>query len=452
MGRFTKQILFLSALTLGALAAGASGAEAQSGQTPPAAVQTPPDSLLEALTRLRARLDSLEAALEELAEEQDLPAWANRFRTRQATRGGAERGPGAAARELEALRAAARARVPDQPADSTQQPSVMRSRNLSALNPEISVTGDVRLNGRRPGPQENSVDLREFQFSVQSALDPYSTAKVFFSLEDGEVGLEEAYATWTGLPGAMRLELGRFRQQAGELNRWHLHALPESEYPLVLHEYFGEDGLVGNGVGLYTTVPFHGPGRSVHEVFGQATVGSNEVIFADGNRPSFLVHLNNFWQVNTETYFQLGGTGLWGRNPGEDLEASVIGADARVTWRPEGRSMYRSFTARAEAFGARQAFDGEGERRWGGYASATFQTSMRLYLGARLDWVEPLTGPRDALWAIVPHVTVWQTEWVFIRGEWQHLSRPSIDGNRSSENLFAVQVVWSLGPHKHETY
>jgi hypothetical protein len=213
MGRFTKQILFLSALTLGALAAGASGAEAQSGQTPPAAVQTPPDSLLEALTRLRARLDSLEAALEELAEEQDLPAWANRFRTRQATRGGAERGPGAAARELEALRAAARARVPDQPADSTQQPSVMRSRNLSALNPEISVTGDVRLNGREPGPQENNVELREFQFSVQSALDPYSTAKVFFSLEDGEVGLEEAYATWTGLPGAMRMELGRFRQQ-----------------------------------------------------------------------------------------------------------------------------------------------------------------------------------------------------------------------------------------------
>jgi hypothetical protein len=471
MALTTLRFPVLPTLILGALAMGVAPAHAQQEEVralaaepppaalralaaePPPAAQTPPDTLQAMLNELRARLDSLEAVLAELAEEQDLTTWANRFRARQTGRLRMERAPGAAARDLEALRAAARARVPDPPAaDTAQQPSVLRSRNLAALNPEISVTGDVRLTARQPGPQEGNVELREFQFSVQSALDPYSTAKVFFSLEEGEVGLEEAYATWTGLPGAMRMELGRFRQQLGELNRWHLHALPESEYPLVLHEYFGEEGLVGNGIGLYTTVPFHGPGRSVHEIFGQATMGSNEVLFAEGDRPSFLLHLNNFWQINPATYFQLGGTGLWGRNPGEDLESSVYGANARVTWTPPGRGLYRSFTARAEAYGARQAFGGEGERRWGGFLSGTFKTSMRTYLGARVDWVEPLVGPRDPLWAIVPNVTVWQSEWVFLRAEWQHMSLPSLEGTRSRENFFAVQVVWSLGPHKHETY
>ena len=42
---------------------------------------------------------------------------------------------------------------------------------------------------------------------------------------------------WTGLPGRIRADIGLFRQQFGELNRWHLHALPETEYPLVLRSF-----------------------------------------------------------------------------------------------------------------------------------------------------------------------------------------------------------------------
>src|SRR5947199_3300852 len=43
-----------------------------------------------------------------------------------------------------------------------------------------------------------------------------------------EVNVEEGYAYWTGLPGKIRLDVGKFRQQFGELNRWHLHAVPET--------------------------------------------------------------------------------------------------------------------------------------------------------------------------------------------------------------------------------
>src|SRR2546421_5445169 len=37
-----------------------------------------------------------------------------------------------------------------------------------------------------------------------------------------------------------RSDVGKFRQQFGELNRWHLHAVPETEYPLALTSYLGD--------------------------------------------------------------------------------------------------------------------------------------------------------------------------------------------------------------------
>ena len=63
------------------------------------------------------------------------------------------------------------------------------------------------------------------------------------AFEDEEVGVEEGYIYWTGLPGRLRVDVGKFRQQVGDLNRWHLHALPETEYPLVYQRYPRRRGL-----------------------------------------------------------------------------------------------------------------------------------------------------------------------------------------------------------------
>ena len=111
------------------------------------------------------------------------------------------------------------AAVPDEPTDTVPDRFVIRSRNLNRLNPEISVTGDVRFQGNSPGPQDDNVDIREFAFSFQAPLDPYTNTKIFASFGEHHAEIEEAYVYWTGLPGGLRLDLGRFRQQAGELNR-----------------------------------------------------------------------------------------------------------------------------------------------------------------------------------------------------------------------------------------
>jgi hypothetical protein len=390
------------------------------------------DSLEQIVRVLTTRLDSLERLLDSLM--------------------GSGSDTAQVVDEIAALRAAARAVVPEQPPDTTPEQHVIRSRSLSRLNPEISVTGDARLNARRPGPQEDNVDLREFSFGFQSALDPYSNAKVFFSFGEDGVGVEEAYAYWTGVPGGLRLDIGRFRQQAGELNRWHLHAMPESEYPLVIRRYFGDEGLRGDGLGLYWMSPFVSPGGGVHELWLQAVLGTNDVLFENGNRVSLLGHLNNFWQINRSTYMQLGMTALYGENPDSSLATGVAGIDLRLTWRPPEKALYRSFTLRGEAFGVRKRIAGTGDTRFGGYIGATYQASRRIHLGGRFDYVELLAIPDESEWAIVPQVTWWQSEWVFLRAEWQHTSLPTLDNGRETTDRFVIQVVWSIGPHKHWNY
>ncbi|MFQ5704571.1 MAG: hypothetical protein ACE5HT_11175 [Gemmatimonadales bacterium] len=392
------------------------------------------DSLENEIRLLKARLDSLQEVVARLVRQGEDTT--------------------EAVDELAALRAAAQAAAQEaaggEKPDTGQTQFVSRTRNLNRLNPEISVTGDVRALVNRPGPQEDNFDLREFEFAFQSALDPYANTKIFLSLEDDQIDAEEAYIYWTGLPAGLRVDVGRFRQQIGELNRIHLHALPETEYPLVLREYLGEDGLVGDGVSFYWVAPVTPFGNATHEVWAQVTLADNEALFDDGRRLSYMGHLNNFWQLSRSTYLQVGGTALYGRNPDSNIATRVLGTDFRVTWRPPEKALYRSATVRGELYAARKRVSDVGSARYGGYLGTDYQAGRRFYFGGRFDYVEPLESPGH-IWGLAPHITWWQSEWVYLRAEWKHLSRPDLLG-RTDNDRFVFQIVWAMGPHKHESY
>ena len=417
----------LAVLAATATAAHASSQEPQQGA----------DSLEQEVRLLKVRLDSLQQVLERLiGDRQDTVQVQDEL----------------AALRARAKIAAGRSETTSRASEEGEPSFVLRSTNLNRLNPEISVTGDVRFQATRPGPQENGVDIREFEFSFQSALDPYASTKIFVAFEGGEIDIEEGYVFWSGIPGGFRVDLGRIRQQIGELNRWHSHALPEAEYPLVIREYFGEEGLIGNGLSVYWIAPVSGPGEGTHELWAQPSLADNEVLFDGGTRLSILGHLNNFWQLNSSTYFQLGGTVVYGKNPDVDLKTSVFGADFRLTWRPPERAQYRSFTLRSEGYAVRKEYAGTGDTRYGGYVGAEYQLSRRLFAGARLDYVQPLDGLDDAAWAIVPRLKWWQSEWVYLSAEWQRHSLPATAGARETSDRFVIQAVWAIGPHKHEIF
>src|SRR2546425_2842677 len=387
------------------------------------------DSLAAQVRQLRGRLDSVLAVL----RRQPVPA------------------PPAAAvgDELAALRAAASQAAGGGLSDSTRGADTLtqamgRERNQAQLNPEIGVTGDIRGYATARGVQRENFDPREFEVGFQSALDPYSHTKIFNSLEGGHVSVEEGYAYWTGLPGRLRLDFGKYRQQFGELNRWHLHAVPETEYPLALRTYLGGDGLAGTGISLYRAVG----GLGTHELTAQVTRSESDAeLFGGGARPTYLVHLLNFWQLSPSTYMQIGGTGLYGTNPDSRLRTKVGGLEFRFTWRPPARTLYRDWTLRGELLALKRQYGGVGPTRLGGYVSTTYKLGQRWIAGVRYDYVEaPDFG--EITRQIIPSLTLWQSEWVFLRAQyqWQKIA------TASPTHQFALQAVWAVGPHKHETY
>jgi hypothetical protein len=388
------------------------------------------DSLAAEVRGLRARLDSLRA---QVARTGVAPA----------------RRDTAPTDELAALRAAAASAAGTDTAKiraDTSQPTrfIGRERNQAQLNPEISVTGDVRAKGETPGVQHDNFDAREFEVGFQSALDPYSNTKIFLALENGAVSVEEGYAYWTGLPGHIRFDIGKFRQQFGELNRWHLHALPETEYPLALRTMLGDDGLAGTGISLYRAFG----GLGTHELTVQVTRSeSDALLFGGSGRPTYLVHLLNFWQLTPSTYVQVGGTGLYGTNPDSALRTKVGGLDFRLTWRPPAQALYRNFTLRGELYALRRELAGAGQTHVGWYADGTYRLDQRWILGMHYDYAE---HPETALITrqIIPSLTWWESEWVELRAQY---TRAKTAG-QTAMNQFALQAVWAIGPHKHETY
>ena len=399
--------------------------------------QDPPqaDSLRREVQRLTARIDSLERVVRQLAGE--------------------KRDTTAARDELAALRAAAAAAGGGDRADTAaaqvpqeQTQFVDRSRNLNQLNPELSVTGDVRLQADPSGVFGDNIEVREFEVSFQSALDPYSSTKIFAAFEDGEVNIEEAYAYWSGLPGRLRVDLGRLRQQLGELNRWHLHALPETDYPLVLRRYFGDEGLIGDGLGLYWMIPAGGGAWGVHELWTQATFRNFNEILDDGNRVALLGHLNNFWQLTPATYLQIGATGLHGTHPDSSLKARLGGLDVRWTWRPPARALYREWTLRGELYAVQRKRAGAGETRYGGYVGTAHKFDRRWSAGVRYDYVEAAEGPLVVTRQLVPTLTFLQSEFMRLRLQYRY-ARSTIT---SPTHELSLQALWAIGPHRDEIF
>jgi len=402
------------------------------------------DSLLSTVRALEARLDSL-------------------ARTRAS-----DTGASAAGGDLDAIRAAAAAAA-GASGDTTVRLIGRNTggKNPNAYNPEISVTGDVRSALVRPGPQDQSFALKEMELGFQSALDPFSVTKIFMGVGENDISVEEAYVYWTGLPGHLRLDVGKFRQQLGELNRWHTHALPEGEYPLVLQRFVGEEGLAQTGLSLYSPLPISGP-LGTFELTAQVTRGTDEELFGHyGGRPSVLGQLSGFWQFSRSTYGQVSVTTLYGTGsdsaawnppcpPGgcntmreTRIETSLGALAARFTWRPPNKALRREVTVRGELFQLHRLVDGVGPTRYGWYVDAQTKLGLRWTAAVRYDRVEsPDPAVAGSEWAVTPSLTFWQSEFVFLRLQWTH-HRDLLD---TTTDRLGLQIVWSIGPHRHELF
>ena len=394
--------------------------------------------------------------------------------------------------DLAALRAAAQAEAEKEvPVEKPAEETIFKSGNLGlqALNPEISVTGDLLGNYRAEEGETDRWDwrFRTLELHLESYLDPYSRMKaaIEFGPEGAELG--EAYFTRFGMLENLNLTLGKFRQQFGVVNRWHKHALDWFDFPLPLRYVFGEGGLNQTGA----SVDWSGSvGPLDQELIVQFTNGENRRIFGQNSddRPSVLAHYRLYQDLSPSTYVELGGTGLFGWNDSwsvydstsgevsnvhDVLDTQVYGVDFTVAWEPTSRMRYKNLEWRSELYVVDKkiwAPDDSGTdhlRPWGVYSSLQAKVSRTIDLGVRFDYYEPevksyadlpddlslfplaVTESGADRYRVGLFATWWQSPFARFRLGYTHESGNDM-GSRL--DMATLQLVFAAGPHKHERY
>lgn len=433
----------MSVFIVALLALGANPGAAQVGS------ETRVDSLRAEVTALKAQLDSVFQLLRgrEISPEQ--------------ARGDA----------LERLRAAARAAAPTDPVSPPEEARfVGRQRSLQLLNPEISMTGELLANISNQSESTDNFIPREFELTVQSALDPYALAKLFiifhqnggdlevFPVAGGEekgdeepfVEVEEGYIEWRHLPGGFSLKFGRFFQQFSQLNRWHLHALPFQSRSLPQMAFIGEGTLGQTGVSMHWLLPVQGFGT--WEATLEVTRSSNEALFGESKRLSYLGHVNAFWQLTEATDFELGFSGVFGDRVENDVRYAqrLFGIETAFNWIPPGRARYRGLRLRAGAMvldPERRGDDLNPDAAKGAWTMGELKVARQWLLGARFDWVQDPADTSRSAWLFSPTLTFWESEFVRLRAEYDFLHNPE-----ETRKQFTIRVTFAMGPHRHEAY
>jgi len=393
--------------------------------------------------------------------------------------------------ELAALRALAESEAGEKKEQKTPEETVYKFGGLSLqqLNPEISVSGDFVAHYRhQPETRERTdAEIRGVELNFQSYLDPFSRLKATTHISDEGVDVEEAYFTRFTIFENVNLDLGRFRQQFGVVNRWHEDALDQVQYPLALQRIFGEEGLGQTGASLEWTLP---PWGSAYQgLTAQVTNTENDRLFSEdalGN-PSLLFHYKNYRDLSRDVYLEFGLSGLFGWNdewavqlnatpPLETVHDSmgtrVYGADVSFLWEPADRALYRNIEWRSEIFLLDRdilAPDNSGIdnlNAWGLYSYIQSKVARNMEVGMRYDYYEPdgkgyaatagaplmplaYTADDAFRWQLCPYLTWWQSEWVKFRLEYDYADGR---GMERPEHLVLFQANFAAGPHKHERY
>jgi hypothetical protein len=392
--------------------------------------------------------------------------------------------------ELAALRALAESAAGEKKEQKPPEETVYKFGGLSLqqLNPQISVSGDFLTYYRHQDETRKRTDafLRGLELNFQSYLDPFSMLKATTHVhDDGEVHLEEAYFKHFTVVENATVDLGRFRQQFGVVNRWHEDALDQVEYPLALQRIFGDEGLNQTGASFEWNLP---PWGQAYQGFTiQVTNTENERLFGQDSlgNPSLLFHYKNYRDLSRDTYLEFGLSGLFGWNDRWDvsrggtlitendaLGTQVFGADVSFLWEPVERALYRNVEWRSEVYVMNRdilAPDDSGRDSldaWGAYSYVQTKVARNTDIGMRYDYYEPdnkgyaatagaslmplAYASKDPYrWQIGPYLTWWQSEWVKFRCEYNFADG---HGMERPEHVVWFQAIFAAGPHKHDRY
>ena len=347
--------------------------------------------------------------------------------------------------EVKALKAGAA------PPPATQEPVVPKLGGASsgaskALNPDISVIGDflgsVGHNDVRPVP---SLEMHEAEVGLQAVVDPYSRGDIFLSFNSGGVSVEEAFLTFSSLPGGFLSKVGKFRADFGKVNTSHNHSMPWTDRPLVTENLVnGEDGIDDMGLSISHAIP--APGDLFLEATAQVFTGNSGALYTANQKKEVSVvgHLRGYQDLTENSNLEVGYSYSRGHNElGSDFLTALHGVDVTVRWKPLQRAIYNSFQWRTELVWSRRDQVLGPQRSFGMYSDLEYRLNQRWTIGARYDDSARATDAAQVDKGASLLATYWMSEFSQLRGQYR---ATRYDGKHDASEL-RLQLLFVMGAH-----
>lgn len=328
------------------------------------------------------------------------------------------------------------------------------------LDPEIGVVGTVQAQlteNTGDGEGRDTLALKEIELNLAQFVDPYSRLDAVISFNDAleaqNVEIEEAYYTRWGLPFGFLGQIGKFRSKIGKQNLQHLDQLDTVDYPLVIQDFFGEEGLSSSGVRLQNWIP--NPADTPLEITAELLRGNNGASFSGiSRRPIFDLHLKSFFEPSKDTGLELGSTVMFGdeninrNSKGEDrYGVHLFGFDVTLLKHlAEGRTL----KLQSELyFQDRSSLVTANHNPWGFYTLLDYRFSPRWSAGVRFDYLEPraMAEGHVRTTALSPYLTFWQSEFANFRLQVSHTD--PADPAQKVDNALFFQANFLIGAHNH---
>jgi hypothetical protein len=351
---------------------------------------------------------------------------------------------------------------------------------LNALNPRLTFFGNAvgRIDSHEvvndDGDRiDDRFSLRESEVDLRAAVDPFVDGVGIVTLEEespGEfdVSVEEGYAQVKRLPlpvldeppWELTWKVGRFRTSFGRMNLLHTHDLPQTTRPLVLDEFLGDEGSIGDGLGARVFLPAEALDELstlelrlegwTGDLPGSSQSGNQGLVELRWSRPFAEAHL-----------VELAGIAHRADAVGETERQAVptYSVDFLYRWRPTGRSAYAGAVVGAQAFWGRRLFeedDGAGNlvtdvsSPFGGYVFGQWQFDRNTFAGVRYDYTQPSDASTGHAQAIYPYLSWYPTEFFRFRVGYQRVAFDGID--EPDLGTFFFEFNFIFGSHPPEPY
>ena len=319
------------------------------------------------------------------------------------------------------------------------------------FNPDISVIGNFIGKAGQVNPYEfGSSDERapftldEAEVAFQAYVDPYAKANFFLSVTPSGIDVEEGYANFVTLPYDLTAKVGKMKAYFGKDNTWHTHVRPWVDQPLVIHNFFGEEGLNDTGISVSKTIS--NPWHTYLEATGEVFSGKVENVFErhSQNDLFYNAHLKAFRDITENSNIEVGTSYSHGTLAGADIGSNQFaGVDVTYRWKPLMQGLYKSFIGRVEAITNDRA--DIHHRLNGFYASADRQIAQRWFVGLRLDDADRAVSSQSFNdRGVAGTLTFWPSEFSQLRGELRRIRYGDVD---RAVNEFLLQLQFAIGAH-----